>query len=44
MLSLDERMMKVFWIHDKHNNNNSNEDDNLSWKEECEGPDHMDFV
>ena len=29
---------------DKHNNNNSNEDDNLSWEEEYEGSEHMDFV
>jgi len=41
---IDKRMMKVFVIHDKHNNNNSNEDDNLSWEEEYEGSEHMDFV
>ena len=36
--------MKVFRIHDKHNTNNSNEDDNLSWEEEYEVSDHMHFV
>ena len=44
MLSLDEKMMKVFWIHDKHNNNNSNEDDSLSWEEEYEVSEYMHFV
>ena len=37
-------MKNIFWLNDKHNNNNSNEYDNLSWKEEYEVSEHMHFV
>ena len=29
---------------DKHNNNKSNEDDNLSWEEEYERSEYMEFL
>ena len=32
------------WMDDKHNNNKSNEDDNLSWEEEYERSEHMEFL
>ena len=31
-------------MHDKHYNNNCNEDDNLSWEEEYEGLEYIEFV